>query len=71
MDYNFNLPRSEIEKIIDEWCFNHKYRYILKLRFLDGLTYEEISEHVNMSDRHIKRIIYKYGDRVLKHIPIK
>lgn len=63
-----NLSRTEIEFLIDEWCHKAKYREILKLRFLDGLTYEAIAEAVDMSDRQIKRIVYKYGDMVLSHI---
>ena len=64
-----DISRSELEKLIDEWCFNKKYRDILKLRFLDHYTYEVIAEMVDMSDRQIKRIVYKYGDAVLNHIP--
>ena len=63
-----NMSRSEIEKQIDEWCLNYKYRKILKLRFLHGLTYEEIAERVDMSDRQIKRIVAKYKDVVFGHI---
>lgn len=63
-----DISRSELEKLIDEWCLNHKYRKILKLRFLHGLTYESIAERMDMSDRQIKRIVYKYGDAVLSHI---
>lgn len=64
-----DISRSELEKLIDEWCLNKKYRDILKLRFLDHYTYEAIAEIVDMSDRQIKRIVYKYGDAVLSHIP--
>lgn len=63
-----DVSRSELEKAIDEWCLNHKYRKILKLRFLHECTYEFIAERMDMSDRQIKRIVYKYGDAVLSHI---
>ena len=69
MYYDFDAPRSEIEKIIDEHIFNEKYRDIIKLKFLDGMTYEQVAEQVGMSDRQVKRIIYKYGDKVLFHVP--
>ena len=62
---DFNLSRSEVEHLIDEWVFSDRYRHILKLRFLDGLTYEEIAEVVGMSDRQIKRIVQRQGDKVL------
>lgn len=64
-----DISRSELDHLIDEWCLNHKYRKILKLRFLHGCTYESIAERMDMSDRQVKRIVYKYGDAVLRHIP--
>ena len=69
MTYNFNVPRSEVEQIIDQWCFNQKYRAILKRRFLDGILLEPLAEEFGMSVRQIQNIIYKEGDRVLRHIP--
>ena len=69
MTYDFNVPRSVIEHIIDEWCLNARYREILKLRYLDGLTYEEIAEKVLLSTRQVKNIVYKEGDKVLRRIP--
>lgn len=63
-----DISRSELEKAIDEWCLNKRYREILKYRFLDKITYEKIAEIVDMSDRQIKRIVYRYGDVVLNHI---
>lgn len=62
---DFDIPRSEVEHIIDEWCFNDRYRRVLKLRFLEGYTYEEIAEIVGMSDRQIKRIVQRQGDKIL------
>lgn len=69
MYYDFNVPRSEVETIIDEWVFREKYRQIIKLKFLDGLSHEQIAERVDMSDRQVKRIVYKYGDKALCHVP--
>ena len=64
-----DISRSELDNAISEWCLNERYREILRYRFLDGYTYEKIAELVDMSDRQIKRIVYRYGDVVLKHIP--
>lgn len=69
MTYDFNIPRSEVEQVIDQWCFNEKYRAILKRRFLDGILLEPLAEEFDMSVRQIQNIIYKEGDRVLRHIP--
>ena len=65
----FGLSRSEFEHLIEEWCFNEKYRAILKRRFLDGILLESLAEEFDMSVRQIQNIIYKEGDRVLRHIP--
>ena len=63
------MSRSEMESLIEDLRIKPKYRDILRLRFLDCLTYEEIAECVDMSDRQVKRIVYKYGDMVLCRVP--
>lgn len=65
-----NLSNSQIEHLINEWCKSEKYREILKYKFIDGYTYEQIAEIVDMSARQIKNIVYKQGDKVLYHIPL-
>ena len=67
MKHDFDLPRSEIEKLIDEWIYKEKYREILKDRLLHGMTYESIAEKYGMSDRQIKRIVYKSEDKLFNH----
>lgn len=68
MKPNFNISRSEVEHYIDEWCFNQKYREILKRRWLDGICLEPLAEEFDMSVRQVQNIIYKEGDKVLKHM---
>lgn len=67
MRHDFNLPRSELEKLIDEWIFREKDREILKRRLLDGITYEKLAEEFDMSVRQVKRIVYKSEDRLFNH----
>jgi RNA polymerase sigma factor (sigma-70 family) len=55
----FEKPRSEWERLIDEWIFNERDRKILKRRLLDGITYEKIAEEFDMSDRQIRAIVKK------------
>ena len=45
---DFGKSRSEWENLIDEWVFSERDRRILKLRLLDGLTYERLAEAVDM-----------------------
>ena len=43
-----DVPRSELEHLIDEWILNERYRVIIKRRLLDGVTYERLAEEVDM-----------------------
>ena len=53
MDYT----NSEIERRISEKIHNAKYRDIMRMRFIDGLTYERIAEAVEMSPRYIRSLV--------------
>lgn len=61
----FNIPRSEVEKIIDEWIFNERNRNLLKRRLLDGVTYERLAEEFDLSTQQVKSIVYKSQDILL------
>ena len=66
---NFDdLPRSEIEYLIDEWIRSERDRTILKRRLLDGITYEKLAEEFDLSVRQIKSIVYKCENKIYKHI---
>lgn len=62
-----DLPRSEWERLIDEWIFNEKHRAILKRRLLDGITFEKLAEEFDMSERQIKTIVYKAQNKLFAH----
>ena len=63
-----DIPNSEILKAIDEYVHSKRNREILKRRFIDGEIFEKIAEEFDMSPRQIKAIVYKHGDRVLRHL---
>lgn len=65
---DFNVPRSEWERLIDEWIFNEQHRKMLKLNLLDGWTYERLSEKFEMSTRQVARIIPKLQNQLFKRI---
>lgn len=67
MKYDFDLPRSELERLIEEWILKERDREILKRRLLDGLTYEALAEEFDLSVRQAKRIVYKAEDRLFHH----
>jgi len=59
-----NMTTDEINYFVEQYVHNAKHRVILRLRLLDGTTYEGIAEQVNMSDRQIKNIVYRYMDKL-------
>jgi DNA-directed RNA polymerase sigma subunit (sigma70/sigma32) len=64
----FDLSRTEIENLIDEWILKDRDRKILKRRLLDGICYEPLAEEFNLSVRQIKNIVYKCEDKLFRHI---
>jgi hypothetical protein len=63
-----DIPRSEWERLIDEWIFNEKHRAMLKESLLDGITYERIAEKHEMSPRQVARIIPRLQNQLFKRI---
>ena len=65
-------PRSEWERLIDEWIYNELDRHILKRKLLDGLTFEKIVEEINMPTYtleldQLKRRFYRAEERLFKY----
>ena len=54
-----DLSNTQIENLIDEWIHNSRNRDIAKSRFLDGLTYEKLSEVYELSVNQTKNIVHK------------
>ena len=65
---NFDLSRTEICFLIDEYIFSARDREILKARFLDGVTYEKLAEQFDLSVRQVKNIIRRSRDQVFRHV---
>lgn len=63
----YDLSRSEVQHIIDQWIFNERHRAILSSRLLDGLTYERLAEKYDLSVAQVKSIVYKAMDRLERH----
>lgn len=64
----YNLPRSEIEYLIDQWIFNEQHRLILADRLFNGTTYERLAEKYDLSTQQVKNIVYRAMDRLEKHL---
>ena len=59
---------SQISHLIDEHIHSQRDRELLKSRYIDGLTYEQISEKHDLSVSQTKTIIYKQSPRIFKHL---
>ena len=64
----YNLSRSELQYLIDQWIFNERHRIILSDRLFNGTTYERLAEKYDMSTQQVKTIVYKAMDRLEKQI---
>lgn len=63
-----DYTNSQICALIDEHIHSERDRQILKRRLIDGICYEPLAEEFDMSDRQIKRIIYKLQDKLFKYL---
>lgn len=67
---------SQIEKVIDEWVLSRRDRAVLKLKLLDGVTYEGIlkedfpDKETCTSVDKIKDIIKDAEETLYKHLII-
>lgn len=62
-----NIPRSELEHLIDEWIWIVRNKNIL-LKKLEGFTYEELAEEFNLSVQRTKEIVRDSQNLILKHV---
>ena len=51
---------SDMLALISEYCHNLKYQDVLRLRYCNGHTYEEIGEITGYSTQHVKHICKTY-----------
>jgi len=65
MKIDDNLLNSEIEYCIDEYVRLIEHRQMLREKWFEGKTLEQIAEDHKLSVPRVKEIIYKQGDRVL------
>ena len=59
--------RAEIEAAVNEHIIGRnaqRNRQIVLRRLIDGIVFEKLAEEFEMSDRQIKRIVYKAVDKL-------
>ena len=59
---------SRIREIIAEYIHSERDRALLSRRLIDGITFEKLAEEFDMSDRQIRRIVYKLQEELFKHL---
>lgn len=65
---NVDVSRSQIEAVIDEWILSERDRAVLKRRFIDAICFEPLAEEFDLSVSQVKRICYKGGDKIFRHL---
>ena len=58
------LTNSELAELIGEHIHSERDRQILKLKLIDGYTYEKIAEIYEMSPRYIRSLVKKQTSRL-------
>ena len=64
MQHYVELTNSELAEMISEHIHSERDRQILKMKLIDGLTYEKIAENVQMSPRYIRALVKKLTERL-------
>ena len=59
---------SRIRNLISEYIHSDRDRAILERRLVDGHTFERLAEEFDMSDKQIRRIVYKLQEQLFRHI---
>lgn len=65
MKIDDNIPNSIIEHCIDEYVRQVEHRDILREKWFNGYTLEQLAAKYNKSLTAIKSVIYNTGDKIL------
>lgn len=64
MQHNITLTNSEIAERIGEHIHSERNRQIMRMKLIDGYTYEKIAEIVQMSPRYVRSLVKRLTDRL-------
>ena len=64
MQHYNTLTNSQLAEMIGEHIHSERNRQIMKMKLIDGYTYEKIAEIVDMSPRYIRSLVRKLTDRL-------
>lgn len=57
MQHYITLSNSELAELISEHVHSERNRQIMRMKLIDGLTYEKIAEIVQMSPRYVRALV--------------
>lgn len=60
------LTNSQIAELIGEHIHSERDRQIMRMKLIDGLTYEKIAENFEMSPRYVRSLVRKLMNERLK-----
>lgn len=64
MQHYIELTNSEIADRISENIHSERNRQIMRMKLIDGYTYEKIAEIVQMSPRYVRTLVKRLTDRL-------
>lgn len=64
MQSYITLTNSELAELISEHIHSERDRQIMRMKLIDGLTYEKIAEKVEMSPRYVRSLVRKLTERL-------
>ena len=64
MQHYITLSNSQLAELIGEHIHSERNRQIMRMKLIDGLTYEKIAEIVQMSPRYIRSLVRQLTDRL-------
>ena len=57
--------RYDMSRVIETYVVNPKYRQVLQLRYVEGLTHEQVAEVAGYSTQHVKSICRNYKNYLI------
>lgn len=59
-----NYTNSELSEMIAENIHSERNRRIMRMKMIDGYTYEKIAEIVQMSPRYVRSLVKRLTDHL-------
>lgn len=60
--------RYDMRNAIEEFIINPRYRDVLRLRYCEGMTHEQVAEATHYSTQHVKSICKTYKNYLMSRL---